>query len=177
MKPTTIILILSIIAFAACKKKNNCEGIPGNISVTGATPNASSDTVTAFNSIYTHTMQLLPKQSIENGGIDGNCPDYVAPTQKAERIETKDMELYCNKDLRHKGITVNAGENILKRDDVFQVNIYLDRDAQHPDKKFFSSASLLIQTDSLQSGTHIFYVKGTTTIGNAFMDSVAIYYH
>ena len=176
MKNYPFLLIIAVIAAAACKKNKNCEGVPGHIYVHGITINPSSDTVKGFNSRYTHTLKLLPIITSENGGRDGNCPTYVAPTEKTERIDTSNIVLHCSKNLKFNGLTVAAGENMLDRGDVFQIDVYIDRDPTKPENQFFSSGAVLIQTDSLQSGPHTFYVSGTTTIGNSFMDSVTVIY-
>jgi hypothetical protein len=101
--------------------------------------------------------------------MSGNCGTRVFPTEEPEKVDTSSVSLYCNRDLVHNGITVASGENLLKREDVFIVKVYVDG-------TILSSANVIIQTDTAYKGMFTYYIKGKTTLDNTFTDSLTIFY-
>ena len=100
-----------------------------------------------------------------------NCKvqNLVVTSRHKEIIDTSDIQVYCNKVLIKDSSTMQKGENLLHRRDMFYIS------PKHFLYKEFEWTLIQFHTDSaLLKGTYTFYVSGITSLNNTFSDSTTI---
>lgn len=165
-------LLLPLLLLFACKKKKVCDGDHDIIHYTGAT---ISDTfiLSKYNAPTIYQLTVEATSWAEDATPkDCEISNLLYIVSYAETIDTGSIKIYCNKDFTNKLGTINAGENMLQRDDVFMI---VGKD-QHDDH--FTYARISMTTDSTTTkGTYTYYVSGTISDGSTFIDSTIIEYN
>lgn len=179
MKKIILLILPSLIFSHSCKK--GCESPIHNIYQTGvsisAVPiTASQSTDEGFDLI------VEPTGRTEEEALPKNCNsvDLLARSQIVEYIDTGDISVYCNKDF----YVIRDNNNGTTPDTVYTIpkgSSFLTVES----KKYFMpivdtlnnpfiGATLRFYKKSTPKEVYTFYVSGTTSEGNSFMDSTTI---
>lgn len=157
MKLIHYLLAFSTIAFTAC---NNCGGVNETIHTYAMTIENSRDTIQSLYGQYRDELVLNPLSWSEAG--DRKCRYKTYVFNFGETIDSNTLRVYCSNDLKMNNTTVPAGENFLERKELFD---YISQRFR-----------IVLDTADAARQTFTYYVKGSTSKGNNFIDSVSVYY-
>lgn len=108
-------------------------------------------------------LELQTLSRHEEGTRNCHLKNMVMETR--ESIDTSSVVVYCNRDIKSHGISIPAGSNIYSNQQFRLYEYYRTRIALEIDT-----------ADVMGNVPYTYYVKGNTSMGNIFTDSVAVTY-
>ncbi len=152
-----IVAIINILAFLSFLQGCKCSGVDEHIYYYAMDIEKDHDTAYKKDGAYKHMLFLSYLSRSEEGNKKGTCLHKTYSFAYKEEIDTNSLIVYCNKPLKNESEVIGAGSNIYH---TFHRSGY----------------DLFITADSIDKGQYTYYVSGSTTLGNTFIDSTTVIY-
>lgn len=156
-------IIISTVLNTAC----NCNGVD-KIEHTYAYEidiEWDIDTIDIYNNVANQevSLRLSPQSRTEDGDRKCHLKNLVVGT--GEEVKREDTKVYCTRALKFRERTIDANTNLLAEGSPIIIN---------------QTGNIVLPkllSPNFEQGVYIFYVEGTSTYGNSFMDSTSVVYN
>ncbi len=158
----TITLLYLLMHLSAC----HCNGVDTYTLYYGMDIK-SADSFTSRADEYEALLRISSKTKTEDGDRKCHRKDLVLGIK--ESISYSSTTVYCNRDFYHYNQLISQGRNLLTIPTFFRDSTQIKNDVFYG-----TDITIVIDSTDIETGDYTFYVSGTTSLGNNFIDSTTI---